>query len=175
MRPTRLGHRCPATMIVLGVLGAVAWIAPVAKAQDQPSPDQLQKMYDDALAQLKTAQDRKNELAVENEKLTARIAELTKNLEESRKQAAGYAEQTFYLRSHYAAWQNFVRKYPALRQRWIVFLEAGLLDTPHDVSDIVDPDWPAFAAPAEETSTTQPSTTRAATTSVPTTAEGPKP
>ena len=171
----RLGHGCAATLLLL-ILAWAALPPQVATAQDQPSPDQLKKMYDDALAQLKTAQDRKNELAVENEKLTARITELTKNLEESRKQAAGYAEQTFYLRSHYAAWQNFVRKYPALRQRWIVFLEAGLLDSPHDVSEIVDPDWPAFAAPAEEPgATTQPSTTQAATTSVPTTAEGPKP
>ena len=34
-----------------------------ALAQDAPTPEQLKKMYDDALAQLNAAQTRKNELA----------------------------------------------------------------------------------------------------------------
>jgi hypothetical protein len=150
---------CAATIVALLLL--LRPVPPVI-AQDQPTPDQLKKMYDDALAQLKTAQDRKNELAVENEKLGAKLGELTKQLEEARKQAAGYAEQTFYLRSHYAAWQNFVKRYPALRQRWIVFLEGNLLDVPYDVSNLVDPEWPVLKP--EETLTTLPSTAPTTTT-----------
>src|SRR5689334_21216917 len=159
-------------MRLLPVCAAIALLLlnsiPGAAAQDQPSAEQLKKNYDDALAQLKTAQDRKNELAVENEKLGAKLAETQKQLDEARKQAAGYAEQTFYLRSHYAAWQNFVKRYPALRQRWIVFLEGGLLDVPYDVSDLVDPAEIPILKPEEPVATlptTSPTTSPAATTS----------
>src|SRR5690349_21387598 len=83
----------------------------LALAQDAPKPEQLKKMYDDALAQLKAAQDRKTELAQQNEKLTAQIAEMTKELDRLRNEAvdlkrrdAETAERTFFLRSQYAAW-----------------------------------------------------------------------
>ena len=62
-------------------LMALLLSATVAVAQDAPKPEQLKKMYDDALAQLKAAQDRKNELAMQNEQLTAKSAELQKQLE----------------------------------------------------------------------------------------------
>src|SRR4029079_17013922 len=98
--------------------------------------------------------------------------EMSKQLEEARKQAAGYAEQTFYLRSHYAAWQNFVKRYPALRQRWIVFLEGNILEVPYDVSDLVDPSWPMLKP--EEQATTLPTTTTPTTkTTAPTTTTTP--
>ena len=121
-----------------------------AVAQDEPKPDQLKKMYDDALVQLKAAQDRKNELATENEKLNAKVAELKKQLDDAtvraqtlEQQVAGFAEQTFYLRSHYAAFQNFLRSYPNLMSRWKLFMENDLMTVPHDVpASVFDPSWP---------------------------------
>jgi hypothetical protein len=97
-------------------------------AQDQPNTEDLNNKYQDALAQLKAAQDRKNELATENEQLKARIAELERQADEHRRAAAEYANSTFFLRSHFAAWQTFIERYPQLKTRWRVFLEGGLLD-----------------------------------------------
>jgi hypothetical protein len=122
----------------------------VSLAQDTPAnPDELNKKYQDALNQLKAAQDRKNELANENEKLKARIAELEKQAEDSKRTAATYAEQTYFLRSHYAAWQGFIKRYPQLAERWKVFLESDLLAVPWRVPDPLEPDWLATDRPAK--------------------------
>lgn len=102
-------------------------MAGAAFAQEQASPEELGRKYADALEQLKASQDRKNELAAENDQLRARIAELEQQSAEHRRAAAEFAEQTFFLRSHYAAWQNFVQRYPQLAIQWKVFLEGGLL------------------------------------------------
>ena len=87
----------------------------LAFAQDANNPEQVKKLYADALAQLKAAQDRKNELATQNEQLTAKVAELQKQLDQARgdmrdlrRQDAETAETSCYLRSHPAAWQTFV-------------------------------------------------------------------
>ena len=103
-------------------------INPSVFAQDQANPEDLNNKYQDALAQLKAAQDRKNELATENEQLKARIAELERQADEHRRAAAEYANNTFFLRAHFAAWQTFIDRYPQLKSRWRVFLEGGLLD-----------------------------------------------
>src|SRR5580658_6923786 len=96
----------------------------VALGQDSPQPEQLKKMYDDALGQLRQAQERKNELATENEKLNAKIADLQKQLDaaiakndELTRQSAALADQTFILRSHDAAWKEFIHYYPRLEAR----------------------------------------------------------
>jgi hypothetical protein len=112
---------------VLAIVFAVTCISPPAHAQNQPNPEDLTKKYEDALAQLKAAQDRKNELATENEQLKARIAELERQASEHHRAAAEYAQNTFFLRSHYAAWQTFIDRYPQLKTRWRVFLAGGLL------------------------------------------------
>ena len=49
-------------------------------AQDEPKPDELKKMYADALSQLKSVQDRRNELAQANEALTAKVKDLETKL-----------------------------------------------------------------------------------------------
>jgi chromosome segregation ATPase len=123
-----------------------------AFAQDEPRPEQLRKMYDDALAQLKQAQDRKNELAAENDKLNAKVAELQKQLdaakvrvEEVNRAAASYADKTFFLRSHYAAWREFIQRYPKIEAEWRVFLEGDALG-PQRLPDVMDPQWPLSAA-----------------------------
>jgi hypothetical protein len=116
-----------AAATVFAIVFISTCISPPLHAQNQPNPDDLSKKYEDALAQLKAAQDRKNELATENEQLKARIAELEKQADEHRRAAAEYAQNTFFLRSHYAAWQTFIDRYPQLKTRWRVFLEGGLL------------------------------------------------
>jgi hypothetical protein len=122
------------------------------------NPEELNRKYQDALAQLKAAQDRKNELATENEKLTARIAELEKQNEEMRRAAATFAEQTWKLRMHHAAWETFLRaRQPLLLEKWRVFLERDPLSAPVFYPDVPEP-------------TTEPTTEpNSAPTSLPTT------
>ncbi len=133
------------------VAAVVLVSAGLCRAQE-PSAEQVRKMYDDALVQLKAAQDRKSELATENEKLRAQMVELEKQvqamdgqLKDLRLQAQGWAERTYFLRSHYAAWQQFIQGNPSLLMRWRVFLEADLLGHPLDPTEFRDPDWPLSA------------------------------
>jgi hypothetical protein len=126
-------------LAVLLVFGGVAW------GQDSPQPDQLKKMYDEVLGQLRQAQDRKNELAAENDKLNVKVAELQKQLDaaklkidEGTREAAGFAERTFFLRSYYANWQEFIRHYPKLEARWRIFLGGNVLSP----WPLPDTDWP---------------------------------
>jgi septal ring factor EnvC (AmiA/AmiB activator) len=133
------------------VVVAAAPPGPHARAaiDDEPKPEQLKQMYQDTLDQLKKSQERKTQLAAENEQLKARVAELEKQLQatqakyaELQKQADGYAEKTFFLRSHYAAWQEFLRRYPRLQIRWKLYLEDDALTPRQDGIPFVDPDWP---------------------------------
>jgi hypothetical protein len=109
----------------------------------------LKKLYEDALAQLKAAQDRKNELAKQNEQLTAKAADLQKQLDaaksemqELRRRDAENAEKNFNLRSHHAAWQAFVERYPELKARWTRFLERDILAAGNEMPQLMDADWP---------------------------------
>ena len=103
-------------------------LSTAARGQEPPKLEELQKMYSDAIEQLKAAQDRKNELASENEKLIARVAELERQLADRDRQIAAFAEKTWYWRSHYAAWETFIERYPKLAEQWRAFLSAGELD-----------------------------------------------
>jgi len=136
MRRWRQWRRAAATVLAFGFV--MACVSPPLRAQPQSNPDDLSKKYEDALTQLKAAQDRKNELATENEQLKARIAELEKQADEHRRAAAEFAQNTFFLRSHYAAWQTFIDRYPQLKTRWRVFLEGGLLG-PDELPEGFDP------------------------------------
>lgn len=121
-------------------------------AQDQPNPDQLRAMYDEALQQLKAAQDRKSELATENESLLVKIAELEKQMaqmqairDDLQKQVAQNSEKSYYYRAHYAAWREFTRQYPSVLTRWKIFLEHGLQFPPPEMPQWIDTDWPLSA------------------------------
>lgn len=135
------------------VTAAVALTAGIVLAQDANNPEQLKKLYNDTLAQLKAAQDRKNELATQNEQLAAKVQELQKQLDAARgemlqlkRQDAESAEKTFYLRSHHAAWQAFVERYPELKARWKRFLENDILAANNDLPGMVAPQDPLSAA-----------------------------
>lgn len=113
---------------------------------------ELRRMYEDVVAQLKQAQERKLELATENERLlaerdalTARVTELEAEVErlkgraaaaESRglageQEAARLAASTWELRSLVAAWDAFISSDTALRRKWDAYLQ----------SDAVGPMW----------------------------------
>src|SRR4051812_18256967 len=131
---------CVWAVVVTTVVTALAASPSQSLAQDQPNnnPEELNRKYQDALAQLKSAQDRKNELAAENEKLNARVGDLEKQLEEAKRTAATFAEQTFRLRSHYAAWHAFLRRYPVLLEKWKLFIEADPLAIPSTFPEILE-------------------------------------
>lgn len=124
----------------LCALVALAALAPIALADDAPKPEQLKVMYDDAMQQLKAAQERKTQLATENEVLKAKVAELQKQLQAAearsealRRDSARYVDEANHLRAHYIAWQEFLQIYPALRMRWEIFMEHELLPAPNEV------------------------------------------
>jgi hypothetical protein len=121
------------------VVAVVMATAGLAQAQEQLNPEELNRKYQDALTQLKAAQDRKNELATENERLTARLAELEKQLEQSKREIATFAEQTFHLRVQNAVWQTFLKIHPVMMERWRIFLENSPLAFPQMPLELLDP------------------------------------
>lgn len=153
MQPSRIRI---GTLIILAALALGAWSARRVVAQDENRPDQLRRMYDDTKRQLQEAQDRKNQLAAENDKLNARLLDLQKQLDLAHQkldeanrqlsaQAGDFAERTFLLRSHWIAWQNFVASDSQLQQRWDLFLrDAGgpLPTVGNPAGDGIDTDWP---------------------------------
>ena len=144
----------PGVMLTLFVVAA--GVSSRALAQDGNNPDVLRKELNDTLAQLKAAQDRKSELATENEKLKQQIAGMQKEVDETRRAQATWSEQTYALRARHAAWEVFLTRNPKLKAQWDVFMEAGPLIAPNDVPEIEQ----GHAA----TTTTAPATTHAATT-----------
>lgn len=128
------------------------WFLPVLAAllagpsamalQDAPNPEQLRRMYDDALQQLRVAQDRKNELAQENERLMVRINELERQVKRMTALADEFHERTLFLRAHHAAWKRFVARDPELLLRWRLFLESDADAVPGERIELFDPAWP---------------------------------
>ena len=113
-----------------------------ALADEEVKPEQLKKMYDDALAQLKAAQDRKAELAKENDSLTAKVQELQKQLaiaqdqvQSLKTEVADNADRTYFLRAYHAAWQQFLARSPELMARWKSYLGQSALVMPAGSSD----------------------------------------
>jgi len=126
----------------------VLLVAGVAGGQEV-KPEDLKKLYNDTLVQLKAAQDRRAELAAENQKLTARIAELEKQLQPTatqndqlRRQAADAAERSFFLRTYYAAWTQFNSTHPDVKLQWDLFLNRSTLLGSGQQTPIFDPQWP---------------------------------
>jgi DNA repair exonuclease SbcCD ATPase subunit len=121
-------------------------------AQEEPKPEQLRKQLDDALANLKSAQDRKNELAGENDKLKERLADLEKQLAAAQERLQSqqrdideFAEKTFFFRARYAAFEEFIAHIPGLAPRWNAFLQNTFLNIPHDLPELFDRAWPVSA------------------------------
>ena len=131
-------------VVVAVLLAAGAALPSAARAQDDPK--ELKAKYDDAVAQLKAAQDRKNELSVENDALKQRVADLEGQVKSS---DDTWAERTFHLRAANAAWTAFLRTRPALKGDWDRFISAGpVVPDPLVTADLVDEQWPLSAVVA---------------------------
>ncbi len=135
--------------LLAGVLAGILLFSGISYAADTPTPDQLKKMYDDALVQLKSAQDRKNELAKENEDLKAKTEELTKDLAASqaqvqdlKREVADNAGKDFYLRAYHAAWENFLRQYPQVLAKWKLFMQSDVAAVSPRTPALLDPGLP---------------------------------
>jgi len=141
------------------LIAAVFLLAGTALAEDKPNLDQLKKAYDDSLAQLKEAQNSKNDLAKENEKLTKQLEDAKKQLasaqgqiESLKREVSDNDQKTFYLRSYQAAWQNFLRAHPDLLVRWKLFLGDDVLAVPQEQMPLIDPNWPLLDSRGESAS-----------------------
>lgn len=140
----------------LCLFAVVCLMAATALAEDKPNPDQLKRAYDDALAQLKAAQDSKSVLAKENERLSKQIEDLKKQvaardgrIEELQRQVSDNDQKTFYLRAYQAAWQNFLRAHGDVLVRWKAFMAGDVLALPQDQQPLLNLDYPQ---PEEPTS-----------------------
>ena len=91
-------------------------LATVAHAQT-PTAEEVQDLRN----QLKAAQDRKNELATENGRLKQQVAMLEQKAGEQAEKLTTSESRSYYLRQHYAAWQQFLDDNPLLRQQWITY------------------------------------------------------
>ena len=114
---------------------AVAFAASSVRAADDVKPEQLKKDYDQAVSQLQAAQDRINKLAMDNEKLAAKVAEMQKQLDTAKANETAFAEKTYQYRATFAAWEQFLKRYPNLNGRWQAFLQNDLMST------LRLPDW----------------------------------
>jgi hypothetical protein len=56
---------------------------------------------------------------------------MNERMDEMKRTDAEHAEKTYFLRSHYAAWQEFIRGYPEMLVRWKAFLGNELLSSPN--------------------------------------------
>lgn len=115
--------------------------AATALAQNQPTQEQLQQAYDEALVQLKAAQDRKNELASENQKLQHRLAEVEAEKRAVQEQIFTLENRSYFLREHHAAWRAFLDANPAVKAMWATYFTG----TPaaFSLADIIgDGRWP---------------------------------
>ena len=104
------------------LLAAIALLAAAAPARAQEEGQNFEKLYNDALAQLKAAQDRKNELARENEQLREREQSLRETLLEAQQREAAELERTWLIRTHYVAWRQFILARPAVARQWREFV-----------------------------------------------------
>lgn len=124
------------------LLGAMIGFSPaLLPAQDGLNSEQLKRMYDDAVVQLKNAQDRRNELAHENEKIRGRVAELEKQTTELQASLNKLADKTFQARSERAAFAEFLRENPPIQVQWQLFLEKTLPGNSIP-GDVLDRQWP---------------------------------
>jgi chromosome segregation ATPase len=136
--------------VVVALASVAALVSSPAAALAQETPEQMKKAYEAAQEQLKAAQERKNQLAAENETLKANIVELQKQLasanarmEDMKRVDAEHAEQSFVLRSHYMAWKSFVKTYPEVLTRWKTYMGNEFISAPTTApSEVIDREWP---------------------------------
>ncbi len=127
--------RMALTSVILAALAAPAL------AQEAPKPEQLQKLYDDAMEQLKRAQNRNNELANDNAKLQKALVEARQRIDQLSDDADQFAERSYQLRQWRSAWNQFINQYPGLKWRWQAFMQSQALDAAAAPAFLGD-NWP---------------------------------
>jgi len=132
----------------LWLVAALLLCSSIGFADEAIKPEQLKKMYDDALAQLKAAQDRKAELARENEILGAKLQEAQKQLAASQEQVqslkrdlAESSDRSYVMLSYQNAWKNFLRHHPDWLLQWKLFLSRSVFSFPTEFPDYLSYDW----------------------------------
>ena len=118
---------------LLRAVAMLPLILTAAPASAQPNDlEGLRRAYDDTLAQLRSAQDRKNELAIENEKLRAEISALQTQLTTQQQKAATLQSQldvlldrSYSARATQAAFSAFLRANPDARKLWELHFAAS--------------------------------------------------
>jgi hypothetical protein len=130
----------------------VLLLAGIARAQDV-KPDDLKKRLNQTLDELKSVQDRKAELAMENAKLSSRIAELEKinqaqaaQLDDLKRKAAAFADRTLFLSTQYAAWTQFINLNQAIKMQWAIFEDTIAMAGAGQSPLFMDTDWPLSVA-----------------------------
>jgi hypothetical protein len=132
----------------------VLGLAAAAIAQDVRQPEDWKKMYEDASAQLRAAQDRKSELAADNAKLTAQVADLQRRLQTAdldaellRRQADGLARQLMLLNSFYSGWGPFSDAAWDPGASWQAQAGRSISGLRDEATPQNDPRWPLLQFP----------------------------
>ena len=131
------------------VVGLMLSLCPVVSAQDAHKPDDWKKMYQDASAKLRVAQDRKAELATENAKLEARVSLLEAQAKATADkvtrltaQVDELSQETLALRDFYNTWDGFIRANPTDLVQWRAYAGQDLPVLTDDTQLLFDPRWP---------------------------------
>jgi hypothetical protein len=132
--------------IFVGV--TVLMLAGIVRGQDV-KPDDLKKLLVETRAELKTAQDRKAELAMENEKLSSQVSDLAKankaqaaQLDDLKRKAAAFADRTLFLSNQYAAWTQFINLNPTVKMQWSIFEDTIAAGASGQSPLFMDTNWP---------------------------------
>jgi hypothetical protein len=120
---------------------AVLILAGAAYGQNA-SPQDLQKLNAELKAELTAAQERKTELSTRVDELEKQNKAQAGQIEELKKQAAGFADRTLFLGAHYAAWEQFMAENPGVRSQWDLFEAMTGLGNTAENPVFVDRDWP---------------------------------
>ena len=125
------------------------WLAATASGQEVRKAADWEKMYQDASAQLRAAQDRKSELSAENTRLAAKVAQLQQNLQAAQGEADSLSKQvqaldseSAVLRAFHTGWYAFLRIDPIVSFKWQRFWGDSLPSWPDNQPVVVDLNWP---------------------------------
>jgi septal ring factor EnvC (AmiA/AmiB activator) len=128
--------------VYIGMIVMLLALPGIARGQDEVKPEQWQKLYKDTLTQLKAAQNRKAELSAQVADLQKQLQTVNTQNDQLKRQVADFADRTFYLRTYYSAWLQFLATRPQLKVDWDLFLNAAVPLTPETQPPFVDPEWP---------------------------------
>jgi len=125
------------TIVCLTVL----LLAGIVRGQDVKADD-LKKLLDQTRAELKTAQDRKAELANENADMEKTIQTQAAQIDDLKRKSATFADRTLFLSSQYAAWTQFINLNPTVKMQWSIFEETIASVSPGPSPLFMDTNWP---------------------------------